>query len=86
MVLNKLDVDRGCNENLYGDRGTHMPTYTHIETRSCMHTGSANERISLIPDTLTCINTFIQHSGESVQANNLKNENICFYVLLELLI
>lgn len=84
MISNKFNVDRGCNENQYGHTST--DTCTHIEGKPCMHTHSANERISLIQDTLTYINAFIQHSGESVQANNLKNENICFYVLLELLI
>lgn len=28
MISNKLDADRGCNENLDGDRGAHMHTNT----------------------------------------------------------
>lgn len=35
MISNKLDVDRGCNENLYGDKGTH--TNMHADTQLHTH-------------------------------------------------
>lgn len=61
MVLNKLDVDRGCNENLYGDTGTHVQTvHRNVRAHRHAHTFPANERISLFPDMLAYVNTFIQ--------------------------
>lgn len=101
MLSNKLDVDRICNENVYEEKQMcwkmqtlththrHSTTFTHMQTSRCMCESFANERIthSLITYTRhTYANIFIQHSRESIQANNLKSENICFYVALELLI
>ena len=38
MISNKLDADRGCNGNLYGDRGTHVNGHIHAHSYTATYT------------------------------------------------